>query len=172
MIQKWKINLIAFLISLTLFSVGFSSWQITGGMTLTENGTITVDSVAEPPASVASLIKFNEDKPVVCFEYDSNGFIERDQLNIPSIVNTATVTANFTLYPQELQKYFGTNKTIFLEAVLTYENTQGDVDLFGTNCDYTPTAVLNGKPLGYLSTSHTNGYKFSVVLTDILNETV
>jgi hypothetical protein len=143
---------------------------------LTENGSITVDSVKPAPENISEYVRFNDEKkfgvekPVVCFEYNSNGFIERDGMGIPKATSTATVTAHFILNPKKLQQHFGTTNELIIETVLTYENTKNNATLFGTNCVYTPNALLNGIALDYLYTSHdTNEYKFSVQLTGILD---
>lgn len=167
MISKWKINLIAFLISLTLFSVGFSSWQITNSAMVEDTGIIQVDSVVKAPDDVRKLVDFVS---VDCFEYGINGFVLRDEKGFPSTTKTATVTANFILYPTALQEHFSSYDATALsvEAVLTYENAVDNATLFVANHTYIPNANYGGTTLDYLTTSHTNGYRFSVVLTDIL----
>ena len=173
MISKWKINLIAFLISLTLFSVGFSSWQITNNFEKTVEGTITLDSVKEPPANLKEYIELKE---LICFEYNSSGFIHTIDNN-KTVDKTTTVTAPFYLYPQKLQSHFSgfATNSLSLEVILTYKNTTaGEItSLFeGTCSDYKYTAGDNN--IKYDITSHEitqTSYKVTVLLADILTAT-
>ena len=169
MISKWKINLIAFLLSMTLFSVGFSSWQITSKFIEETTGTITVDSVLAPPESVAKLITIDS---VECFSYNSTDIVHVNPDGTFKEANkTATVTAYFTLRPNALNTYFGNLDVskLSIDATLTYSGTTEA--LFGGNCnDYKGAATLNGSTTNYTAvSSSTTNVKFTAILNDVLS---
>ena len=169
MISKWKINLIAFLISMTLFSVGFSSWQITSKFVEIANGTITTDSVIPAPDDVSQLVTIDE---VECFKFNSLGIVHLNADGTYKETNyTATVTAHITLYPQALKAHFkdhGVTK-LALDATLTYSGTT--VGLFKDTYTYAPSSSLDALALGFTSTSHsTKSYTFSTKLETILSD--
>ncbi|MBR2341590.1 MAG: hypothetical protein IKA72_04210 [Clostridia bacterium] len=170
MISKWKISLIAFLISLTLFSVGFSSWSITNKIVETVNGTINSDAIMSPPDDVTKLVTLDA---VECFDYNANGIVHKNADGTHgSIDTTATVTAYFSVYPQALKTHFeGYDLTsVSVESTLTYSGTTES--LFGENCTYAQSASLGTTTLTCQSAAYSNvSYRFTAVLNDILNST-
>ena len=160
MISKWKINLIAFLISMTLFSVGFSSWQITNNIVQTVTGDITADSVIPAPDDVSQLVIFES---IDCFEFNSIGIIHRNGNGaIIKTDKTATITAHFTLYPQSLQEYFSAYNVsaLSLDATLTYSNTtEGESNELFSLCSLPENALT------------ATSYKLTTPLDGILKST-
>ncbi len=168
MISKWKVNLMAFLLFLTLFSVGFSSWQITGKIIESVDGTITADSIMAPPDDVTKLVTLDR---VECFDYNRVGIVHKNTDGTYKETNyTATVTAYFSVYPQALKAHFeGYNLTsVAIESTLTYAGTTAS--LFGENCTYTQSASLDSTPLTCQSAAYSNvSYRFTAILNNILN---
>ena len=101
MISKWKINLIAFLISLTLFGVGFSSWSITAdSVSKTVDGTITVDSVEHALSNAGNMVILQD--PAL-FLYDDLGFVDS---TTGDYINTGVVSVKFELNLSDLRTHF------------------------------------------------------------------
>ncbi|MBQ7369650.1 MAG: hypothetical protein IJW58_01595 [Clostridia bacterium] len=96
MISKWKMEMLTFLTSLTLVSVGFSSWQISSSPIPDLSATVGVDSVVHTDNFVGL------GDPTL-FEYNAEDgcFISYDQDGIPVDSGTvANFTLNYTLYPE------------------------------------------------------------------------
>lgn len=73
MLAKWKLELISFLSSLTLISVGFSSWNISSSLPVTQtvDGTVQADYVIKTDEYIS--LDF-----ITPPEYNEDGFIVQD----------------------------------------------------------------------------------------------
>lgn len=99
MIAKWKMEMLTFLTSLTLVSVGFSSWQVSSPPVPDLSATVGVDSVVQTDSFVSladpTLFEYilgdsNEDSHFVIYE---NG-APVDKKNV------ANFSLEYTLYPE------------------------------------------------------------------------
>ena len=169
MISKWKINLIAFLISLTLFGVGFSSWSITANsVTETVEGTITVDSVEHALSNAGNMVILQDPEP---FLYDDLGFVDSKGDSKGEWTSTGVVSVKFELNlsdgEENLRAHFSSSgaDSLYFETTLTPRNTKDGVNLFDI---YTPSysasyVSLNGEAL---STEDKTGIHFSSFSTE------
>ena len=132
MISKWKINLIAFLISLTLFSVGFSSWQITNSITeTTQSGMVQIDSIEKIPVASGQMAKLIE---LDLFLYDDLGFVNSTN---GAYTDKGVISAKFELNlgegEENLRAFFSNMNSLYLEAKLTaYTKSNSAFLLFNT----------------------------------------
>ena len=108
MISKWKLELLAFLTSLTLISVGFSSWQITSGPVMESlNGSI----LASPVQTASDYITFDttvgtNNTGITMFEYnESFGFIGYGSNGLPTESTAATITLNYQINVDNCRGY-------------------------------------------------------------------
>jgi len=136
MISKWKLELLAFLTSLTLISVGFSSWQITSGPVMESlNGSIQTEAVYNAKDYVTfntyegdnksgiSLFTYNEDGFI---SYNSNGeaeaYTQSGEVTLFYTVNVTNSRKTDSLLKQDLEgelKYLRIDVTISLVSVST-----------------------------------------------------
>lgn len=143
MISKWKLELLAFLTSLTLISVGFSSWQITSGPVMESlNGSI----LASPVQTASDYITFDttvgtNNTGITMFEYSGElGFIGSSATSYTQ----ASVTLNYQINVDNCRGYNGFESFIMK-----------DEDLDGYELSYLQlniTVNLRDKTTGYYDT--------------------
>lgn len=188
MISKWKVNLMAFLLFLTLFSVGFSSWQITGSVTRTQNGLINVDKVetsytGEPNTNLFSFFS-STSSPLQFFDFDNTTFY--DEFGRPT--TNATISADFfvniSYNPDRWQDCFSGANSLSFNFSLSALNTTDGINPFQYCSSLSPTASItsfgssvgavdieNAAKINFSScTIEDNEYKFSINLDGILSE--
>ena len=132
MISKWKINLIAFLISMTLFSVGFSSWQITSKFVEIANGTIDTDKldtyyVGAPNEELLSFIDAYSPtgNTLQIFDFDENGFYDEKGKSTITAMVSADIFVNlcYPYYDSRWQDYYPSADSLNFEFTLSAFNT-------------------------------------------------
>jgi hypothetical protein len=169
MISKWKLELLAFLTSLTLISVGFSSWQITSGPVLL-SGTIQTS----PVQKASEYITFDttvgtNNTGITMFEYSGElGFIGSSATSYTQ----ASVTLNYQINVDNCRGYNGFESFImkdeeldgyelsYLQLNITVnlrdkQTGNYDTSTLGSFLNYAPinvsasycSAVLNGSAL-------------------------
>ncbi|MBQ4060944.1 MAG: hypothetical protein IJD46_02835 [Bacilli bacterium] len=109
MTLKTKMSLLLFLTSISIVSIGFSSWSITAETVAEAKGNIEVDNVIVQN-NAASVISST------AFEYFDTGFRDGN-----TITNTATITYNVSLDLDECKNYL-TSSNIELVIELSYKD--------------------------------------------------
>ncbi len=128
MTLKTKMSLLVFLTSISIVSVGFSSWSITAETTAELNGNIKVDNVLELN-NTASIVSST------AFEYFDTGFRNGDIIS-----NTATISYNVSISIDECISTF-TSRIIDVSILLKYKDgITSTLDMF----DYLSTIKVNG----------------------------
>ena len=107
MTLKSKMSLLVFLTSLSIVSVGFSSWSITAETTAEINGNIEVDNVI----STEDCIYVNEIDTIKMCE---NGFLDEDN----HIVSTGKITFHYTVNVENCKSYFAPLSSLSLTSNL------------------------------------------------------
>lgn len=125
MLINWKVKMMGFLCALTLFSVGFSSWSVTGGMPRpydTEGG-IETDYVIKTD----NYVYFSKDEHIstedgiVLPKYNAAGFVAESVVD-GNKVYTNSSTAQMTLY-------FTVNYAKYLELKNDDTRTEKTMDI-------------------------------------------
>lgn len=94
MLAKWKIELVSFLSSLSLVSVGFSAWNLSSSIPVIEtvSGSVQTDYVIKTDDYV-----YFADDGIILPEFNKGGFINKDTNGIYSNVSYATMTLYLTV---------------------------------------------------------------------------
>lgn len=94
MLAKWKIELVSFLSSLSLVSVGFSAWNLSSSIPVIEtvDGTVQTDYVLKTDDYV-----YFADDGIILPEFNEGGFINKDKDGIYSNVSYATMILYLTV---------------------------------------------------------------------------
>lgn len=185
MISKWKMEMLTFLTSLTLVSVGFSSWQVSIPNDSELSATVGVDSVVHTDNFVSLVTP-------TLFEYNAEDsenpfFVTYDTKGEPSSTNNV---ANFELtYNLDLAKCksegspflsYYENETDFgyygngvITCIISFNSSnQTDINFFDTNAITTSTGdkpnpsintaetTLNDRPLN--TPNHPLGFESSI----------
>ena len=117
MTLKTKMSLLLFLTSVSIVSIGFSSWSITAETTAEINGNIKVDNVI----SLEDCIYFNTEygtnkMGIDLLRYYDSGFIDKDNY----IVNNATMTAYYTVDLMKCKDLFTPLTTMVVDISLKW----------------------------------------------------
>jgi len=101
MLAKWKIELVSFLSSLSLVSVGFSAWNLSSSIPVIEtvSGTVQTDYVIKTDDYVyfSKDDSKDTDDGIILPEFNEGGFINKDKDGIYSNVSYATMTLYLTV---------------------------------------------------------------------------
>lgn len=118
MISKWKMEMLAFLTSLTLISVGFSSWQITGPVENTVSGNMQ----SEPVIKTDQYVTLSPTVP----EYNVGGFIVPDTAVDGGYKASASTSISLTFTLSE--KCFGATSPFYIstneDGTINYEKLE------------------------------------------------
>ena len=163
MTLKTKMSLLVFLTTISIVSVGFSSWSITAEAQAEIQGNIEVDNViVDSKGLQANNLKI--------FEFYETGFISYDQLNKPYITTEGHISATLTIDINECKSLF-TSSSLLFTAKLSYSQKNSTNVRFIFNYlnsvtidSVTPTINLNGD-------SHTLSYLFNDILDNETNYT-
>ena len=147
MISKWKMEMLAFLTSLTLISVGFSSWQITGPVENTVSGNMQ----SEPVIKTDQYVTLSPTVP----EYNAGGFIVADEAVDGGYKASASTSISLTFTLSE--KCFGATSPFYIstneDGTINYEK----IEIY---CDITLRNNATDFFGSISSSSLTNGTQF------------
>mgnify|MGYP006316098225 CR=1 FL=1 len=88
MTLKTKMSLLVFLTSLSIVSIGFSSWSITAETTAEINGNIEVDNVINSDKYVyLDTTKGENNTGIDCFKYQEYGYMNEDLSYIQTLLH-------------------------------------------------------------------------------------
>ncbi len=173
MISKWKMEMLAFLTSLTLVSVGFSSWRITAPVENTVSGNLQ----SEPVIKTDQYVTLSPTVP----EYNAGGFIVPDTTVDGGYKSSATgtITLTFTL----TEKCFGETSPFYISTneagTINYEKLEiyCDITLRNHAADFfgsiTSSSSLDGDKINATfvpitnAESQTIGYRVSKTRIDL-----
>ena len=175
MISKWKMEMLAFLTSLTLVSVGFSSWQITGPVIENTMGSIQ----SEPVIKTDQYVTLSPTVP----EYNAGGFIVSDTTITGGYKASAASSISLTFTLSE--KCFGETSPFYIstndDETINYEKIEIYCDItlrnnassFFGDISSSPSPSLGGDKINATFVSITNaesekiGYRISKTGIDL-----
>lgn len=175
MISKWKMEMLTFLTSLTLVSVGFSSWQISSSPIPDLSATVGVDSVVHTDNFVSlgdpTLFEYNaEDGCFITYEYDEDGNVKPiDKINVANFTlnynlnlsNCKSEDSPFLSY-YENETDFGYYSEGVITCIISFNTSnQTDINFFDDSVIETfskdATATINGN-----SSSNANPFSATI----------
>lgn len=163
MTLKSKMSLLVFLTSLSIVSVGFSSWSITAEAQAEVGGNIEVDNVIEST-------KYLQYKTHTIFNYNEDGFLDAN--NKPTY--TGYFTINYTLDVNECKKLFGSEGSLTLDIDLHLpDDIKGSTSLLSLNMFkmINPKISKDGVNLLLTNNSYTrSNLAISTTLTNVLEQ--
>ncbi len=130
MTLKTKMSLLVFLTSLSIVSIGFSSWSITAETTAEINGNIEVDNVINSDKYVyLDTTKGENNTGIDCFKYQEYGYLNEAGT---AVTDTAYINAYFTMDLEKCNELFiGEYKSIKMDIKLHYsDETATNLNLF------------------------------------------
>lgn len=133
MTLKTKMSLLLFLTSISIVSIGFSSWSITAETTAELNGNIQVDNVISSDKYVyLDNTKGENNTGIDCFKYQDYGYLNEDGTAVTSIGH---IYAYFILDLEKCDELFiGDYKTLNINLKLSYtDDTNTSLNLFKYN---------------------------------------
>jgi len=143
MTLKTKMSLLLFLTSISIVSIGFSSWSITAESTAELNGNIQVDNVISSDKYVyLDKTKGDNNTGISCFKYQEYGYMNSD---LSAVSSKGYIKAYFTLDLKMCQELFiGDYKSIQLDLTLKYtEDTATSLNLFKYSIDENGSQDIN-----------------------------
>ena len=165
MTLKTKMSLLLFLTSVSIVSIGFSSWSITAETTAEINGNIKVDNVI----SLEDCIYFNTEygtnkMGIDLLRYYDSGFIDKDNY----IVNNATMTAYYTVDLMKCKDLFTPLTTMVVDISLKYSDVETQCKLIN-NYLSSSTVTCNIAHTVGTKTNNNGVYNIPLTFTDVLN---
>ena len=130
MTLKAKMSLLVFLTSLSIVSIGFSSWSITAETTAEINGNIEVDNVINSDDYIRlDTTKGYNNTGVDCFKYQDYGYLNSEGT---SVTDTGYIRAYFVLDVEKCyQLLAGDYEKLKIDFKLGYtDNTLTSLNLF------------------------------------------
>ena len=130
MTLKAKMSLLVFLTSLSIVSIGFSSWSITAETTAEINGNIEVDNVIRSDKYIKlDTTKGENQSGKECFKFQENGYLADDGA---TVTGKGYIKSYFTLDLEKCSELFiGDYKSLKIDAKLRYtEGTQTSLNIF------------------------------------------
>ena len=168
MTLKTKMSLLVFLTSLSIVSIGFSSWSITAETTAEINGNIEVDNVIE------SLSYIDMKSAPSFLVYSKDGFVNSNG----EYIRTVGFNAEFEINIKNCKNYFLDLSSIIVDVTLShnelcdFETGKGFFDTYSltygtsgikTNFSFSSDISLDGKELSLSSNELIiNKNKFSI----------
>ena len=133
MLAKWKIELVSFLSSLSLVSVGFSAWNLSSSIPVIEtvDGTVQTDYVIKTDDYV-----YFADNGIILPSYVTDGYITADKNGIYGLSDIGKLTLFFTINGEECNKdssSFKQNGDIYLNINCTITLKTNATAFFSTH---------------------------------------
>lgn len=170
MLAKWKLELISFLSSLTLISVGFSSWNISSSVPVIEtvDGTVQADYVIKTDEYV-----YFADGGITLPEYNEKGFIvaNKDADGGFSASDKAKIQLVFTV---DYNKCLGLNgeSSALIANGDTYLNIECTITLKNNATTFFAENTIGNPSLNFDLPSTDENNLFYSTVTDENNKTV
>jgi hypothetical protein len=168
MLSKWKIELIAFLASLSLISVGFSSWNISYTVPVIEtiSGTVQTDYVLKTDDYV-----YFADGDITLPTYVQDGFITQNAQGIYELSNVGKLKLVFTI---DYEKCNGLNDNVSalkqngdiyidIDCIISLKN---NATTFFSQNTFSVTGYNSGLTTGYTYSEITNSSGYSLSITN------
>ena len=130
MTLKTKMSLLVFLTTVSIVSVGFSSWSITAETQAEIGGRIEVDNVISSDKYIKlDKTKGENNTGIECFKYKENGYLDDDGL---TVTDTGYIYAYLTMDLEKCNELFiGGYDSIKLDVTLKYtDDTKTNLNLF------------------------------------------
>ena len=130
MTLKTKMSLLLFLTSISIVSIGFSSWSITAETTAELNGNIQVDNVISSDKYVyLDTTKGDNNTGISCFKYQDYGYLNDDGT---AVTDTGYIKAYFTMDLEKCNELFvGDYRSIQIDFKLHFtDETTTNLNLF------------------------------------------
>ena len=143
MTLKAKMSLLVFLTSLSIVSIGFSSWSITAETATEIGGNIEVDNVINSDKYVyLDTTKGENNTGIDCFKYQEYGYMNED---LSAVTSKGYIKAYFTMDLDKCQELFiGDYKSIQLDLTLKYtDETATNLNLFKYSIDENGSQDIN-----------------------------
>lgn len=147
MTLKAKMSLLVFLTSLSIVSIGFSSWSITAETTAEINGNIEVDNVVDVKDCVY-ITSINE------LKYCEYGFMN----NSNQIVDEGKLTLGYYVDLNQCESYFSPLGTLEITVSIGLSNNESDCEILSMLSGYDVNSEGGFTPLHNLSEDLTDIY--------------
>lgn len=165
MTLKAKMSLLVFLTSLSIVSIGFSSWSITAETTAEIGGNIEVDNVIEST-------KYLKYKSHTIFSYNEDGFLDANN----NTVYVGNFQINYTLDINECKNLFGSEGDLKLDIDIHLpDDIKNSTSLLSLNMFSKITASIKKDGVNCVLTSNSysrNNLSISTTLTNFLEQTI
>lgn len=160
MLAKWKLEMLEILASLSLVSVGFSTWNISATIPITN--TVQGNLQADYVIKTDEYVYFDKDGDkqttpndgIVLPEYNAGGFVVKNDSGIYENTDTSTLILYFTV---DYEKCIADDSPIKDDTYL-----QIDCDISFTNPDF-----FKKMKISFLSSSSKNSISFDRIFASI-----
>ena len=167
MTLKTKMSLLVFLTSLSIVSIGFSSWSITAETTAEINGNIEVDNVVGIDDCIyLNTNKGTESSGVDILRYYESGFINSENY----IVDEGIITVYYTVDLAKCNDIFAPSTNLCVDIALKYSDSNSSCTLISKYLSTTTGySITSDKQYSLGSITNVNNeYTVPLIFTNVL----